>query len=77
VNLTVHLPDNLAQEVRDADLPVSTICQKALREALHGATDPLERIAADQARIREALGIEVADHQSHAKTRSTLRRRSC
>jgi post-segregation antitoxin (ccd killing protein) len=61
LNLTVYLPDDLAQEVRDADLPVSTICQKALREALHGTTDPLERIATDLARIREALGIEAAD----------------
>lgn len=61
MNLTVYLPDELAQEVRDADLPVSTICQKALREALHGTTDPLERMAADLARIREALGIEAAD----------------
>jgi post-segregation antitoxin (ccd killing protein) len=61
VNLTIYLPNHLAQEVRDADLPVSTICQKALREALHGTTDPLERMAADLARIREALGIEVAD----------------
>jgi len=61
VNLTVYLPDYLAQVVRDADLPISTICQRALREALHGTTDPLERIAADLARIREALGIEAAE----------------
>src|SRR6266536_67437 len=61
MNLTVYLPDDLAQEVRDADLPVSSICQAALRQALHGTTDPLERIAADLARIREALGIAAVD----------------
>ncbi len=67
MNLTVYLPDDLAQEVRDADLPISTICQKALREALHGTTDPLERIAADLARIREALGIDEAGDQPPAR----------
>ena len=61
MNLTVYLPDDLAQEVRDADLPVSSICQAALRQELHGTTDPLERIAADLARIREALGIAAVD----------------
>jgi hypothetical protein len=61
MNMTVYLPDDLAHEVRDADLPVSNICQAALRRELHGTGDPLERIAADLARICEALGIEAVD----------------
>jgi hypothetical protein len=32
--VNVYLPDDLALEVREADLAVSTICQKALREEL-------------------------------------------
>jgi hypothetical protein len=64
MNMTVYLPDDLAQEVRDANLPVSNICQMALRRELHGAGDPLERIAANVTRICEALGIEVVDEPS-------------
>jgi hypothetical protein len=61
MNVTVYLPDDLAQEVRDADLPISNICQRALRQALHGTTDPLERIAAQLDRVCEVLGIEAVD----------------
>jgi hypothetical protein len=61
MNMTVYLPEDLAQEVRDADLPVSNICQLALRRELHGTGDPLERIAANVTRICEALGIQAID----------------
>jgi hypothetical protein len=61
MNMTVYLPDDLAGEVRDANHPVSNICQAALRRELHGTGDPLERIAANVTRICEALGIEAID----------------
>ncbi len=40
---------------------ILSICQAALRQALHGTTGPVERIAAELTRIREALGIEPVD----------------
>lgn len=64
MNMTVYLPDDLAQEVRDANLPVSNICQTALRRELHGTGNPLERIAVNVTRICEALGIEAVDEPS-------------
>ena len=36
--VSVYLPDELAERVRDAKLPVSAICQAALGEALRQAT---------------------------------------
>jgi ATP-dependent Clp protease ATP-binding subunit ClpA len=42
VKISVYLPDELASRVRDANLPVSAICQSALRDALEAlaAADP-------------------------------------
>ena len=34
--INVYLPDDLEAEVREAELPVSAICQRALRDALDG-----------------------------------------
>ena len=36
--INVYLPDDLADAVRDAGLPVSAICQRALESALHRLT---------------------------------------
>jgi post-segregation antitoxin (ccd killing protein) len=86
MNITVYLPDELAQEVRDADLPISNICQAALRRELYGVADPLERIAADLAQIKEALGIEAVDqlppHQDDVEVGTAIllaaaKRREC
>jgi ATP-dependent Clp protease ATP-binding subunit ClpC len=40
--INVYLPDDLAEAVRSANLPVSTICQRALATALQGATSVRE-----------------------------------
>lgn len=40
--INVYLPEDLAEAVRSANLPVSTICQRALASALQGATSVRE-----------------------------------
>ena len=37
--VNVYLPDKLAESVRAADVPLSAVCQRALREALQGMPD--------------------------------------
>lgn len=68
-SVNVYLPDDLADEVRRADLNVSRITQEAVRAELAaaGTTRWLDRIAslaptaADHDRVLEAVGDARAD----------------
>jgi len=50
--VTIYLPDQLAEAVRDADIPLSAVCQKALDQEVHKvqaskeASSDLEQVAA-------------------------------
>jgi ATP-dependent Clp protease ATP-binding subunit ClpA len=70
--INVYLPDELAEAVRDADLPVSTICQRALEYAVRRVTairetvlgeldidDPDGRLAQFTARARVVLRLAI------------------
>ena len=49
--INVYLPDELADAVREAGLPVSPICQRALEQAVRAELAPLiERIERLEAR---------------------------
>ena len=41
--VNVYLPDKLAEAVRAADVPLSAVCQRALRDALKGIPDSGDR----------------------------------
>ena len=41
--VNVYLPDKLAESVRAADVPLSAVCQRALRDALQGMPDAAEQ----------------------------------
>jgi ATP-dependent Clp protease ATP-binding subunit ClpA len=64
--INVYLPDDLADAVRAARLPVSAVCQRALEDALQKAT-----AAAESARALEAAG----EDDLPAGTRATPRLR--
>lgn len=55
-NLTIYLPDDLAADVRAAELNVSRVCQVALRRKVRAA----ERAACDST-YRDRLGNVRAD----------------
>ena len=40
--INVYLPDDLAEAVRTARIPVSAVCQRALEDALQKATAAAE-----------------------------------
>src|SRR6266540_2233734 len=73
--INVYLPDELAEAVRDAGVPVSTVCQRALEHAVRRITairettlaeldagDPTGRMRyfTDRARTAVRLGVEKA-----------------
>ncbi|HEU5471875.1 MAG TPA: Clp protease N-terminal domain-containing protein [Actinophytocola sp.] len=73
--INVYLPDDLAEAVREAGLPVSAICQRALEQSIRrmsairgialdalGADDPTARLSQFTARARQVvrLGIDRA-----------------
>jgi ATP-dependent Clp protease ATP-binding subunit ClpC len=60
--INVYLPEELANAVREAGIPVSPVCQKALAEAVHSVTLARKGIAAirdpdlDPARLSQIAG---------------------
>jgi ATP-dependent Clp protease ATP-binding subunit ClpA len=70
--INVYLPDDLAEAVRDARIPVSSICQRALQQAVRfvttvhqtvsGDLDPdelAERLPQFTARARDAVAVAI------------------
>jgi ATP-dependent Clp protease ATP-binding subunit ClpA/post-segregation antitoxin (ccd killing protein) len=55
--INVYLPDDLATAVRDARIPVSAVCQRALEEALQRATAAAESARALEAAAEEDLPV--------------------
>ena len=59
--VNVYLPDELERAVREANIPLSSVCQSALRaavervEALRTATDPVAAIGPSTPRLAEVL----------------------
>ena len=57
--VSIYLPDSLYAEVRDRDLPVSTIAQRALEEAVRRANNG-QWIADAGARALRTTAIDTA-----------------
>nr|WP_296072883.1 Clp protease N-terminal domain-containing protein [uncultured Actinoplanes sp.] len=55
--VNVYLPDDLADAVRDSGLPVSTICQRALEQAVRRMTTIREAVLSDLDRDRLATRL--------------------
>jgi ATP-dependent Clp protease ATP-binding subunit ClpA len=78
--INVYLPDDLADAVRDAGIPVSPVCQRALEQAVRraqevrqtvltdlGSADLTERLPSFTARAVTVLGLAI-DHARQAET---------
>lgn len=70
--VNIYLPDDLAEAVRDAGVPVSAICQRALEQAVRRITairettlgqwrqdSPADRLTSFTARARQVLDLAV------------------
>ena len=63
--MNISVPDELADQVRARDLPISSICQDALRKAVD-LTEKKEQIMSDmQAVIERLRGTQDEDRQRH------------
>src|SRR3954463_16576710 len=65
--INVYLPDDLAETVKRADLPVSAICQRALERAVRNMAaigDPIESWPMDRFTQRARHALELADAQA-------------
>jgi ATP-dependent Clp protease ATP-binding subunit ClpC len=65
--VNVYLPDDLERAVKDAGIPLSSVCQVALRsavdrvDALRGAADPVAALGPTTPRLADALGHVPGD----------------
>ena len=65
MRMNISVPDDLAEQVRARDLPISSICQDALREAV-GLHDKKERTMTDiQAVVERLRGTQNEERQHH------------
>jgi ATP-dependent Clp protease ATP-binding subunit ClpA len=73
--INVYLPDDLAEAVREAGLPVSAVCQRALEQAVRRVTgireiaaghdgDPLNGAAASELTARAMTALENAQAEA-------------
>jgi ATP-dependent Clp protease ATP-binding subunit ClpC len=62
--INVYLPENLAIAVRDAGIPVSAVCQRALADAV---------AAADGGLGAPQLGLDRSEESAHLRARLTQR----
>ena len=53
--INVYLPDDLATAVRDAGIPVSAVCQRALADAVAATDGSLPRASAESDRLQSRL----------------------
>jgi ATP-dependent Clp protease ATP-binding subunit ClpA len=68
--INVYLPDDLADAVRDSGLPVSTICQRALEQAMRRMTSIREAVLSDL--DRDGLAARVPSFTARLVTVLTL-----
>ncbi|MFD9651761.1 type II toxin-antitoxin system CcdA family antitoxin [Streptomyces mirabilis] len=65
MRMNISVPDELAEQVRARDLPISSICQDALREAVE-SHDKKERTMTDiQAVVERLRGTQNEQRQRH------------
>jgi ATP-dependent Clp protease ATP-binding subunit ClpA/post-segregation antitoxin (ccd killing protein) len=66
--INVYLPDELATAVRDAAIPVSAVCQRALEDALRAATALREGQRSDRAAL--PAGVRLSGRPTDRLVRS-------
>lgn len=65
MRMNISVPDDLAEQVRARDLPISSICQDALRQAVELAEKKERTMTNLDAVVERLRGTQDAEHQRH------------